>query len=55
MNYEKQFAELKFADIRKEVNSARKLSSERIVQVELERVVSEIDLTLKALEEGSFK
>lgn len=50
MNYKDLFVKLKLGDIRNLANNARKYSSERIVQVELDRTLAEIDLTLKALE-----
>lgn len=52
MNYKDLFVKLKLDDIRKLTDNARKYSSERIVQVELDRVMAEIDLTRKALEES---
>lgn len=50
MNYKDLFIKLKLDDIRKLANNAKRYSSERIVQVELDRVMAEIDLTRKALE-----
>jgi len=50
VNYKDLFIKLKLDDIRNLANNARKYSSERIVQVELDRVMAEIDLTRKALE-----
>jgi len=51
MNYKDIFVKLKLDDIRKLVDNAKRYSSEKIVQVELDRVIAEIDSTLKALEE----